>query len=880
MAMYDLEVKFSADSSKLTKAFKDADKGAKDVEKSATSLNNALDDSASGAFADSMNEAASSAAGAVAETEQLNSALSDTAVQAESAGSSVKRIAGAAIAIATVRKAAQELLECFQAYANYESSMIRVNDIFGDAADAVETFADNNAAALGMSKAAAYEYAATYGNLFRSITADQEENSRVTMAMLTASASIASKTGRTVSDVMERIRSGLLGNTEAIEDLGIFVNVAMLETTDAFKRMADGRSWDQLEYYEQQQIRTLAILEQAHKQFGGEITQNTATSMAAFQASVEDLKVSVGQLAAGALAPAVQALTYLARSALGCVAWFRSLDGVSKSYLKVALLLGVAIPTVTLATKALALAQAGVHAIQALLIPQTLTYATALKALLGWVALAAAAFGILHSIFSKNKDTEDAADSVDDYNKSIEQAQKNANNAANSIGDMTAATKELTDEVKRSLASFDEINRLNGNNSIIGVDNESIDKAAESLSAFNDLDYDINYDTNVEDVSTRISKSLKGIWTDVKAGYSDWKSFWDQAGKNMKKGIQNGNWTPLLEQFNGVVRTVFGDKWTDFWEDVGEDMYTGIEDGDWVPLLEDFNNIVERIFGKRWTDWWEKTGENMYEGIENGNWTPLLEQYNGLVEKVFGDQWTSFWETVGGHMYEGIENGDWEPFLNDINEGIKVVFGEGWTNYWEKVGEHMHKGIEGGDWEPLLNDMNDNIRLLFGDDWSDFWEGVGEAMYDKLSYWSDKISGAFSGVKNWFKETFDIGIDDEDELALGGTAAATQPFLELRSDKVFGNLLTASLLSRALYGHAQGAIVTKPEIAMIGESGAEAVIPLENNTGWIDMLAGKIAALIPTTSGGDGYAPIILDGREVGRFCIKAVEDNNRRKGG
>ena len=45
------------------------------------------------------------------------------------------------------------------------------------------------------------------------------------------------------------------------------------------------------------------------------------------------------------------------------------------------------------------------------------------------------------------------------------------------------------------------------------------------------------------------------------------------------------------------------------------------------------------------------------------------------------------------------------------------------------------------------------------------------------------------------------------------------------------------------------------------------------------MLAGKIAALIPSASGGDGYAPIILDGREVGRFCIKAVEDNNRRKG-
>ena len=156
----------------------------------------------------------------------LGDQLGDTADEAEKADKSIRRIAGAAAAIAIARKAAQELLGCFKAYSGYESAVMRVSDIFGSSAEAVEDFAERNAAALGMSRTAAYEYAATFGNLFRSITADQEENSRVTLAMLNASAVIASKTGRTVSDVMERIRSGLLGNTEAIEDLGIFVNVA------------------------------------------------------------------------------------------------------------------------------------------------------------------------------------------------------------------------------------------------------------------------------------------------------------------------------------------------------------------------------------------------------------------------------------------------------------------------------------------------------------------------------------------------------------------------------------------------------------------------------------------------------------------------------
>lgn len=40
---------------------------------------------------------------------------------------------------------------------------------------------------------------------------------------------------------------------------------------------------------------------------------------------------------------------------------------------------------------------------------------------------------------------------------------------------------------------------------------------------------------------------------------------------------------------------------------------------------------------------------------------------------------------------------------------------------------------------------------------------------------------------------------------------------------------------------AQGGIVDKPTLSVIGEAGKEAVMPLENNTDWIDSLAGKIS---------------------------------------
>ena len=48
-----------------------------------------------------------------------------------------------------------------------------------------------------------------------------------------------------------------------------------------------------------------------------------------------------------------------------------------------------------------------------------------------------------------------------------------------------------------------------------------------------------------------------------------------------------------------------------------------------------------------------------------------------------------------------------------------------------------------------------------------------------------------------------------------------------------------------------GGIVDKATFALIGEAGKEAVMPLENNTGWIDQLAGDI--LDRMNRGGDIY---------------------------
>lgn len=189
-----------------------------------------------------------------------------------------------------------------------EASIQRLIDIYGESAQSVGDFIDANARAIGMSKASAASFASVYGNLF-SVWADQTTNAELTNRYLNMTAVVASKTGRTVEDVQERIRSGLLGNTEAIEDLGVFVNVKTIEMTDAFQRMASGKSWEQLDAYTQQQIRSMAILEQATEKYGNTVADTTATTRSQYQAAYEDFKNTWGQVVNTVLIPVLNILT-------------------------------------------------------------------------------------------------------------------------------------------------------------------------------------------------------------------------------------------------------------------------------------------------------------------------------------------------------------------------------------------------------------------------------------------------------------------------------------------------------------------------------------------------------------------------------------------
>ena len=225
-----------------------------------------------------------------------------------SIGSSLFNLAGQLGLILSITQLIQFGKASGEAATQAEASVKRLIDIYGAASGELGKFIDANAEALGMSRSAAASFSAVYGNLF-SVWADQSTNAQLTAEYLKTTAVVASNTGRTMADVQERIRSGLLGNTEAVEDLGIFVNVKTIEMTKAFKKVADGRSWEQLTAYEQSQIRTLAILEQATEKYGEQVAETSALVRAEYKAAYEDFQVSFGNVANEVILPLLKALT-------------------------------------------------------------------------------------------------------------------------------------------------------------------------------------------------------------------------------------------------------------------------------------------------------------------------------------------------------------------------------------------------------------------------------------------------------------------------------------------------------------------------------------------------------------------------------------------
>ena len=227
-------------------------------------------------------------------SDQVKNATAKVREQSNSIGSAFGKLAKFAGFAILGKKLLDVGMYSTQTALEVAASMNQIKRQMGESSQSFLKWVNDNANAMNMGVGEATNYGAVYSNLFSGFIKDTNKLSAYTAKMLQTSAVVAEGSGRTITDVMERIRSGLLGNTEAIEDLGINVNVAMIESTEAFKKFANGQSWQQLDYQTQQQIRLMAILEQATAKYGDTLSNSVNGSISLFKSLMKDSALNLG----------------------------------------------------------------------------------------------------------------------------------------------------------------------------------------------------------------------------------------------------------------------------------------------------------------------------------------------------------------------------------------------------------------------------------------------------------------------------------------------------------------------------------------------------------------------------------------------------------
>ncbi len=700
-----------------------------------------------------------------------------------------------------------------------EASVQRLIDIYGSASKAVGDFIDANAQALGMSRAAAASFSSVYGNLF-SVWSDQATNAKLTNAYLNMTAVVASKTGRTVEDVQERIRSGLLGNTEAIEDLGIFVNVKTIEMTDAFQRMASGKSWEQLDAYTQQQIRTFAILEQATQKYGNEVAETSALTKSQFRAAWQDFQATWGQVVNRVLMPVLEILTEILITATEVM---QSLFGISSS----------TISQIESTDKATQSQKELTDAVKE-------TEKAAKKAVAPFDDLQ-----IISSNTAQNTSTKPTAPEAVGgglgWNFETKETEKE-------MSAFERALKQAFDKISKAIKKAWDSKPV-----------QAFWEAAKSYGTFL-WDYWSTLGTslweklqttwgNIEGDFNTMTSNMSGLWTDFWKDVQVGIDTWGQPIINGVNGVFNSIWTTAIDPY---IQLMVG-AWSDFtgilkskWEEYGQ------------PLIDNIGQFATNVIA---------LFQSIYDNVLEPIITPFLQTMSSLWDEhisVMIEKAVDFVMKLANGALE-IYNKFIHPIVIWLVETLEPIFtwiGNVISDKFETIVSTVSDVI-GGVFK-ALGGLIDFIVGIFTGDWERAWDGVASVF---KGIW-DSIWGVAKGIINLIIDALNGFI-----AGLNTIHFETPDWIPLIGGKYWGfNIPTIPKL-------AQGAVIppNREFLAVLGDQkkGTNIEAPLQTIVDAFNI------ALQGNANYASGKTEVVLeiDGRELGRAVVEQGDRENRRIG-
>jgi len=227
-------------------------------------------------------------------------------------GKGIKAAAIGAVAAAGITVAA--LGSTIGPASDLAESATKVGVVFGEQADVVKAFADTAAVALGMTEQEALAAAGTYGNLFRAMNMGEDTSAEMSTSLVQLAADLASFNNMDPTEVLDKLRAGLTGETEPLKTLGVNMNQAALEAKALELGLLDASG--EMSAAAKAQAAYAIIMEQTALAQGdfARTSEGLANQQRILKAQLGDLRATVGAALLPALEAIIGKVTELAQS--------------------------------------------------------------------------------------------------------------------------------------------------------------------------------------------------------------------------------------------------------------------------------------------------------------------------------------------------------------------------------------------------------------------------------------------------------------------------------------------------------------------------------------------------------------------------------------
>ena len=513
------------------------------------------------------------------------------------------------------------------------------------------------------------------------------------------------------------------------------------------------------------------------------------------------------------------------------------------------------------------------------------------------------------------------------FGKTYEQSKQatqgliDAKAAMGAYGDSAKAAGEAAKDAL-GLASFDEINTLNSNSDSSGsdgsggsssipqlvtpaLDTSSVDGAMKKLTDkikayFNTFNFDSLIQSfnrlkkSVEPIVNNLGKIIKWFLVEILDPLAHWTiSDLLPAFLNLLAGALDFL-NPILEVFMSLGAWL----WDSFLQPIASwtggvivSVLNGLADilssiGAWIsehkPIVETFV-IILGSFAAAWglvtlalnAIWVAAVAWNAICAISTIATTTFGAAIAFLTNPIgiailaigaiiaIGVLLYKHWDVVKAKAIE-VWNGIKAKF-EEFKNWLGNVFATDWSKRFGFLGDILNGLLANvrnifNSVKQIFSGIIDFIAGVFTGNWSRAWQGV-----------KDIFGGIMSGLGAVMKAPLN-GVIGLINAAISGLNKIKIPSIDI---PFFGEVGGWGFNIPKIPYLAKGGIIDTPTLAMVGEAGKEAVVPLENNTQGIQELANKIMSMMPQqNSNYNNNTPVQLEFKVDGISLGKVVIDN------